>query len=242
MSSDVLELDGTVTHYTDAVKKRQQQTVSMWTGVGWSGGSFSAQVMPDLFFVSGTSLPSADGYSCLCEWIAKLLGRSLLRAERAAVCAKNLHKDITSSLRDGGSVASAALVRLTSHQLLPQDGTPHSRRGPTVHSAASTADAAPSSSKRKGGKGSKAPKGASICLSSPSAPGTPPPLPLLVSSCSSCSSTPPRACKRLLLPSMIEGDRWSTRARACLCFLSLPGCVSGCLHANLTCLVVRRPS
>ena len=63
MSSDVLEADGTVTHYTKAVKLRQEQTVSVGTGVGWSGGSFSAAVMPDLFFISGTALPSPDGYS-----------------------------------------------------------------------------------------------------------------------------------------------------------------------------------
>jgi len=35
----------------------------MGTGVGWSGGTFSANVMPDLFFISGTALPSPDGYS-----------------------------------------------------------------------------------------------------------------------------------------------------------------------------------
>ena len=63
MSSDVLEADGTVTHYTKAVKLRQEQTVSVGTGVGWSGGTFSANVMPDLFFISGTALPSPDGYS-----------------------------------------------------------------------------------------------------------------------------------------------------------------------------------
>jgi hypothetical protein len=33
--------------------------------------------------------------------VGKLLGRTIFRADRVAVCAKNLEKDITAALRDG---------------------------------------------------------------------------------------------------------------------------------------------
>ena len=169
MSSDVLEEDGSVTGYTRAVKQRQQETVSVWTEVGWE----SPVIMPQQFFIKGTgvcvcvcvcvcdvfvcvcarvahmhlharapthtphtchkhthtlthshsltlthslththpntphkhthtpALPSAQGFSRLSEWVGKLLGRTIFRADRVAVCAKNLEKDITAALRDG---------------------------------------------------------------------------------------------------------------------------------------------
>jgi len=128
LSSDVLEEDGTITPYTDAIKLRQQQTVSIGTSIGWSGSSFSAAVMPELFFVGGTALPATRGFTSLCEWIARLLGRTVLRAQRVAVCAKNLHKDITAALRDGESVVASMLTRLTSHQLLREGGEQHGDR------------------------------------------------------------------------------------------------------------------
>jgi hypothetical protein len=119
MSSDIVEADGGVTPYTDAIKMRQQQTVSMGTSTGWNGGAFTASVMPEMFFISGQALPSVQGYGYLCEWVGKILGRSVLGPDRVAVCAKNLNKDITSSLRDGESVCSAILNRITLHQLIP---------------------------------------------------------------------------------------------------------------------------
>jgi Zn-dependent M16 (insulinase) family peptidase len=124
MSSDILEVDGSITPYTDAIKMRQQQTVSMWTSTGWGGGAFSASVMPELFFIRGQALPSAQGFGFLCDWIGKILGRSMLGPARVAVCAKNLNKDITSSLRDGDAVCSAILNRITLHQLLAAEGAP----------------------------------------------------------------------------------------------------------------------
>ena len=88
MSSDILEQDSSITPYTDAVKARQQQTVSMWTEVGWE----SPSIMPEQLWIKGTALPSPQGFSRLCEWMGKLLGRTIFRAERVAVCAKNLDK------------------------------------------------------------------------------------------------------------------------------------------------------
>ena len=52
MSSDVLEEDGSVTAYTRAVKQRQQETVSVWTEVGWE----SPVIMPQQFFIKGTGV------------------------------------------------------------------------------------------------------------------------------------------------------------------------------------------
>ena len=129
MSSDVIETDGSVTSYTTAITQRQQQTVNMWTGVGWSGGTFSSSVMSEQFFVCGTALPTKDGFPLLCEWLGKLVGHTQITAPRVAVCAKNLNKDITASLRDGESVCEALVTRLTAHQLLSSLRPPNEGQG-----------------------------------------------------------------------------------------------------------------
>ena len=110
MSTDVEEQDGCITPYTDVVKSRQQQTASMGTSIGWGGSSFSSAIMAQQFFICGTALPSSQGFAQLCEWIGKLLGRTILRPDRIAVCAKNINKDITSSLRDGDAVSTPIYI------------------------------------------------------------------------------------------------------------------------------------